>query len=474
MSEPAGRWLLLVTAAGSGLVLLESTVVNIALPDVGQDLDASMLELQWTVNAFTLALSALILIGGSLGDRFGRRRIYLMGLVWFGVASVLCGIAPSPEVLIAARVFQGIGGALIVPGSLALIQGSFDAEDRNRAVGWWAGISGVAGAAGPMLGGGLVDLAGWRWVFLVNVPLAVALAVALQAHVPESRDDERPPRFDLAGAFLGAAALAGITYALTDPAASVATMSIGLAGLIALVAFLLVEQRSSAPMLPLGLFRSRQFSSANLTSFFVYGALAGLFFLMPIQLQVTTGFSAWQAGLAMLPLTALTLILSPYGGELTSRIGARGPLMAGSLICTVGLLLAMRIGADATYLGSVLPVVALVGIGVPLITPPVTSAVLGSIPDRSAGIASAVNNGVARAAGLVVVAVLPALVGLPDDIASSSASMDRGYVTSMVICAGMFLAGGLVAWVGLPKRAARSAQPVVRRHASVTCPQLEA
>ncbi len=472
LSDPVGRWVLLVTAVGSGLVLLESTVVNIALPALGSGLNASMSELQWTVNAFTLTLSALILVGGSLGDRFGRRRLYLVGIVWFGVASLLCGAAPNVGVLIAARALQGVGGALIVPGSLALIQDTFHPDDRNRAIGWWAGMSGVAGAAGPLLGGGIIDLAGWRWVFFVNVPLALVLAVLLIGHVPES--PVRPRRFDVTGALLAVAALAGLTYALTQTSGGGWATVAGVGALVVFALFLLVERRSPAPMLPLRLFSSRQFRAANLTSFFVYGALAGMFFLLPIQLQVTAGFSAWTVGLALLPLPALTLLLSPYGGELTTRFGARTPLLVGSLICTVALVLATRISAEASYLGDVLPVVILTGIGVPLITPPVTAAVLSAIPDRSAGIASAVNNGVARVAGLLVVAALPLLVGLPPDATENPAALDRGYGASMMICAVLFLAGGLVGWIGLPKRAAKPVQPVVSRHASVTCPQLEA
>ncbi len=452
LSEPAGRGVLLVTALGSGLVLLEGTVVGVALPALGSELDASMHGLQWTVNAFTLALSALTLLGGGLGDRFGRRRVYLLGIALFGIASLLCGAAQSIEWLIAARVLQGIGGALIVPGSLALIQRSFHPDDRNRAVGWWAGMSGVAGAAGPMVGGGLVDVAGWRWVFFVNVPLAIVLALLLIAHVPESRDDELPRRLDVSGALLAAAALAGLTYALTDTSDGGWAAAAGLAGLILFAAFLHVEHRGSAPMLPLRLFSSRPFRTANLASFFAYGALAGMFFLVPIQLQVTAGYSAWQAGLALLPLTILTLALSPYGGQLTTRYGARIPLVAGALSCTIALLLATRIGADASYLSQVLPVVVFTGIGIPLITPPITALVLDAVPDGRAGIASAVSNGVARTAGLVVVAALPLLAGLPQDLAENPTALNRGYGTSMLICAGLFLTGGLVSWIGLPSR----------------------
>ena len=473
LSEPAGRWVLVVTAAGSGLVLLEGTVVNVALPALGSDLGASMAGLQWTVNAFTLALSALILLGGALGDRFGRRRVYLVGMVWFGIASLLCGVAPNLEWLIVARALQGIGGALIVPGSLALIQGSFHPDDRNRAVGWWAGMSGVAGAAGPLLGGGLVDAAGWRWVFYINVPLAVVLGVLLVMHVPESRGVERARGFDVAGAVLAAIALAGLAYALTETSNAEVAMSVGLIGLAVFAAFLVVEHRSSAPMMPLGLFRSRAFSVANLGSFFAYGGLAGVFFLLPIQLQITAGYTPFASGLALLPLTALTLVLSPYGGQLTSRYGARLPLVVGSSTCAVSLLLAIRIDESTTYLMHVLPVVALLGVGIPLVTPPITSTVLGAVPASRAGIASAVNNGVARAAGLVVVAALPLLAGLPQNAIGDPAALDRGYAVSMLICSAMFLVGGIAAWIGLPRSAAMTAEPVGRCQASLTSPQLE-
>jgi EmrB/QacA subfamily drug resistance transporter len=473
LSEAAGRWVLLITAVGSGLVLLEATVVNVALPALGSGLDASMSDLQWTVNAFTLTLSSLILLGGGLGDRYGRRRIYLVGLVWFGVASLLCGVAPGVGWLIAARALQGIGGALIVPGSLALIQGSFHPDDRSRAVGWWAGMSGVAGAAGPLLGGALVDSAGWRWVFLINVPVAACLAVVLVSRVPESRDTERAGGFDVTGALLAVAALAGLTYALSQTSSGARALAAGLAGLIILAAFLLVERRTATPMLPLQLFGSRAFSVANLASFVAYGALAGAFFLLPIQLQVTTGYSAWAAGLALLPLPILTLALSPYGGELTTRRGPRVPLIFGSVICAMALLIATRIGSDASYLTEVLPVIALTGVGVPLITPPITATVLSAVPDRRAGIASAVNNGVARAGGLVAVAALPLLAGLPEDAAQNASALDRGYGTGMLICSALFLSGGILAWFGLPRPATAPAQPLGRRHGSVTCPQLE-
>lgn len=460
LDEPAGRWVLVVTAVGSGLVLLEATVVNVALPALERDLDASLAGLQWTVNAFTLTLSALILLGGGLGDRFGRRRVYLVGVVWFAAASLLCGLAPTLEWLIAGRALQGIGGALVVPGSLALIQSSFRPDDRARAIGWWSGMSGMAGAAGPLLGGVLVDGAGWRWIFLINVPVAAALAVLLVARVPESRHSTLSGRFDVAGAVLAALGLGAITYALIqatdDPRA--ATLA-AFAGLVASLSFVWIERRSRTPMLPLGLFASRPFSVANVASFFLYGGLAGLFFLMPIQLQITAGYTTLAAGLALLPLTVLTLVMSARGGALTTRIGPRIPLAVGALLCGLALVLATRVGPDTSYLADVLPVVVLIGIGIPLITPAITVTMLGAVPDARAGTASAVGNGVARAAGLIVVAALPLLAGLPQDAADNPTALDDGFDVSMLICGGLFVLGGVIVWFGVPNQAPSRPRP---------------
>lgn len=451
LDEPAGRWLLVITAAGSGLVLLEATVVNVALPALERGLDASLAGLQWTVNAFTLTLSALILLGGALGDRFGRRRVYLVGVVWFAVASLLCGVAPSLEWLIAGRALQGIGGALVVPGSLALIQALYHPDDRARAIGWWSGMSGMAGAAGPLVGGVLVDAAGWRWVFLINIPIAAVLTLLLVARVPESRDGKLSGRFDVAGAVLAALGLGAMSYALIQGADNLGAAAFAaFLGLVAFLVFVWIEWRSRAPMLPLGLFASRPFSVANLASFFLYGGLAGLIFLLPIQLQVTAGYTALAAGLALLPLTVLTLVLSARGGALTTRTGPRIPLTVGALICGFALLLATRVSSEATYLSDVLPVVVLIGIGIPLITPPITATVLSAVSDARAGIASAVSNGVARAAGLVVVAALPLLAGLPQDAADNPAALNRGFDIGMLICAGLFVLGGLIVWFGIP------------------------
>ncbi|WP_244223520.1 MFS transporter [Amycolatopsis circi] len=456
LSSPAGRWVMIATALGAGLVLLETTVVNVALPAVGEDLDASLSGLQWAVNAFTLTLSGFILLGGALGDRFGRRRIYLVGLAWFAVASLLCGAAPNVAWLIGARALQGIGGALLVPGSLALVQEAFRSGDRARAVGAWSGLSGVAGAAGPLVGGWLVDVASWRAAFYVNVPIALVVAVLLIRYVPESRAAEQTRGFDLAGGLLAAAGLGGATYALTEASsASWPVVVSAVAGVAAFGAFIQVERRRRAPMLPLELFSSREFSAANLASFCVYGAVAGLFFLLPIQLQVAVGYTPLGTGLALLPATVLVLLLSARAGALTAKIGSRTLVSAGSLCCVAALLLALRIAPGAGYLLDVLPTVALIGVGIAMITPAISTAVLGAVPEQRVGIASAVNNGVARIAGLVVVAALPALSGLPQVLTRDPAALDRGFAVSMLICACLFLTGGVITWFGIRRISSR-------------------
>ncbi|MBB1156105.1 MFS transporter [Amycolatopsis dendrobii] len=456
LSAPAGRWVMIATALGAGLVLLETTVVNVALPAIGEDLGASLTGLQWSVNAFTLTLSGFVLLGGALGDRFGRRRIYLVGLAWFAVASLLCGAAQNVEWLIAARALQGFGGALLVPGSLALVQEAFRPGDQARAVGAWSGLSGVAGAAGPLVGGWLVDVASWRSAFWVNVPVSLVVAVLLVRYVPESRDPGPARGFDLAGGLLAAAGLGCATYALTEASsAGWPVFASAAAGLIALAAFVQAERRRRAPMLPLELFSSREFSTANLASFCVYGALAGLFFLLPIQLQVTVGYTPLAAGLALLPATLLVLGLSARAGALTAKIGSRTLVSAGSLCCVAALLLALRIGPGAEYLADVLPTIVLIGVGIAMITPAISTAVLGAVPEQRVGIASAVNNGVARVAGLVVVAALPAVAGLPRVLAADPAALDRGFAVSMLICACLFLAGGVLTWFGMRRTASR-------------------
>ncbi|MCT9078966.1 MFS transporter, partial [Streptomyces fulvoviolaceus] len=426
LASPQGKWILLTTVLGSSMAMLDSTVVNVALPRIGRDLDADLAALQWTVNAYTLTLAGLILIGGSLGDRHGRRKIFVVGVIWFAAASLLCGIAPNAEVLIAARALQGVGGALLTPGSLAIIQASFHPDDRGRAVGLWSGFGGVGAAVGPFVGGWLVDGPGWRWVFLINVPVALLCAPIAVRHVPESGDGRtHTARFDVLGAVLGAVALALITYALIEArAGSLAVTVTAVAGLMAAVAFVYVEKRQPDPMMPLDIFASRQFTAVNLVTLCVYAALGGFFFLAALQLQVAVGYSALGAGVSLLPTTAMMLLLSARSGELGERIGPRIPLTVGPLLCAAGMLLMLRVGPGASYVADVLPALLVLGLGLVTLVAPLTATVLGSVNVARAGLASGINNAAARAAGLIAVAALPLVTGMGEEAYRSPDAFD--------------------------------------------------
>ncbi len=438
----AGRWVLLATILGSGVASLDATVVNVALETIGRDLDAGFSGLQWTLNGYTLTLAALILLGGSLGDRYGRRRIFLVGLVWFASASLLCGLAWNIEVLVGARALQGVGGALLTPGSLSLISASFDPRDRGAAVGAWSGLGGVAGALGPFVGGWLVADVSWRAVFLINLPLAAVVAWVTVRHVPESRDPGPQPALDLGGAALAALGLAGITYGVIG-----ASWSAALGGLAVMVVFLLVERRSAHPLVPLELFTSRLFVAANLVTLVVYAAISSVFFLLVLQLQVVSGYSPLAAGAAALPVTVLMLLLSARAGRVAQRTGPRLPLTLGPLVAAVGLLLVLRVGAGAAYGTDVLPAVVVFGLGLSILVAPLTATVLGAAPDHLAGTASGVNNAVARTAGLLAVAALPVLSGLTGDAYTRASVFGPGFRVAMSIAAGLLVAGAVVAAV---------------------------
>ncbi|MET9610994.1 MFS transporter [Streptomyces sp. NPDC006512] len=474
LGSAQGRWILLTTVLGSAMAMLDSTVVNVALPRIGQDLDADLAVLQWTVNAYLLTLAGLILVGGALGDRFGRRRIFVLGVVWFAVGSLLCGLAPNSGVLIAARALQGVGGALLTPGSLALIQSSIRAGDRGRAVGLWSGLGGVGAAVGPFLGGWLVDGPGWRWVFLINVPLAALCVPVALKHVPESRDPQAHGRFDVAGAVLAAASLALLTYALIE-ARSGSPFVIGAAvgGLVLAGVFVLVERRRADPMVPPDIFASRQFTAVNLVTVCVYAAFGGFFFLIVLQLQVVSGYSALAAGAALLPTTALMLLLSARSGELGERIGPRIPLTVGPLLCAAGMLLMIRVGPDASYVQDVLPGLIVLGAGMVTLVAPLTSTVLASVDPGRAGLASGVNNAAARAAGLLAVAALPLLAGMGPDAYLSAESFDAAFGRAMPWCAGALVAGSALAWATVRTPAPGAPHPQCRTQCAVTAPPLE-
>jgi EmrB/QacA subfamily drug resistance transporter len=465
---------LLAAVLGSGVALLDATVVNIALPAVGRDLDADFAALQWTITGYTLTLAALILLGGSLGDLFGRRRVFLVGIVWFGCASLLCGAAQSVGQLIVARMLQGVGGALLTPGSLALISASFRTEDRARAIGAWSGLGGIAAAVGPLLGGLLVELS-WRLVFLLNLPLCALVVLVTVRHVPESRDEEMPARLDPLGAVLCVAALGTITYALIAAGDSGLTKGVlvaGLAGVAAIVVFVVVERRSDHPMLPVDVFASRQFTAANLVTFAVYAALGGLFFLLVLDLQVVGGFSPLAAGMSLLPITACMLLLSARAGALAQRTGPRLLMTIGPLLCAAGALLMLRIGRDASYALDVLPAVVVFGLGLSATVAPLTATVLSAASIRHAGVASGVNNAVARAAGLLAVAVLPLLGGLSGADYRDPAAFEHGFRVALVACAGLLAAGGALAALGISDDVVRR-PPERQRHCAVDGPPVE-
>ncbi|GAA0578144.1 MFS transporter [Streptomyces crystallinus] len=450
MGTAKGRWVLFTTVLGSGMAMLDSTVVNVALPRIGADLDADMAVLQWTVNAYMLTLAGLILLGGALGDRYGRRKVFVVGVVWFAAGSLLCGLAPDAGVLIAARALQGMGGALLTPGSLALIQASFHPDDRAAAVGVWSGLGGVGAAVGPFLGGWLVDGPGWRWVFLLNVPLAALCVPVALRHVPESKDARvHTARFDVTGAVLGALALALVTYALIEApgrGASPLVLVVAAAGVAFGVAFIRLERRLADPMLPPEVFASRQFTAVNLVTVCVYAAFGGFFFLAALQLQVVAGYSALGAGAALLPTTVLMLLLSARSGALGERIGPRLPLTVGPLLCAGGMLLMLRVGVDASYLRDVLPAVVVLGLGMVTLVAPLTATVLGSVDAGRAGLASGINNAAARAAGLIAVAALPLVAGMSPTAYRSATEFGSTFRRAMPVCAGVLVVGAVLAY----------------------------
>ena len=450
LDSTAGRWVVAVAVLGSGLAFLDGTVVNVALPEIGRDLGASTGSLQWILNGYLLTLASLILLGGSLGDRYGRRRIFVLGAGLFTAASLLCAIAPDVGLLVVARLLQGVAGAILTPGSLAMIESSFRRGDRARAIGAWSGLAGVATALGPLLGGYLVDAVSWRAIFLINFPVGVFVVAIARRHVPETRDPTVSGHLDIRGAVLGALGLAGTTYALIEgPGNGVTAMVVVVAvgGAAALVGFLATERRSPNPMLPLGIFASRQFRAANAVTFVVYASLGSVFFLLVAFLQVSLGYSPMAAGSATLPVTVVMLILSARSGALAQRMGPRIPLTAGPVVIAAGMLLMTTIDPGDSYISSVLPAVVVFGLGLVLVVAPVTSTVLAAADERHAGVASGVNNAVSRVGGLLAVALLPALAGLTGDRFYDPSALADGFRVAMVACAVLAAAGGVLAWL---------------------------
>ena len=445
MIKPMDRktLVLIATILGSGVVFLDSTIVNLALPKISQGLNAHFSDLQWIADGYLLSLSSLILLGGSLGDILGRKRMYLTGLAGFGLVSLLCGLSPSVGFLIAFRILQGVFGALLVPGGLAIINTNFPREERGAAIGRWSAWSGILAALGPLVGGYIIDAISWRWIFFINIPLIIACGLLALKNVEETKDS-MPRRIDVSGAGLAGIALAGITYGLIEGPADhwqIKSLVSLIGGFFLGIVFLWYESRSKDPMVRLSLFRSRNFSGSNAMTFAMYGALAGFMFSLVIYMQTKLGYSAIKAGASLLPVSLVLLFFSSRVGALSSKVGPRYFLTAGPLIASLGMFLLISYKPGDSYWLFLLPRVLLFSIGLVLLVAPLTTTVMTSVEDSSSGIASGINNAVSRIAGLVVIALL----GL--------AGAGNVYRFSMTLCAILAAAAGLISYLMIQNKA---------------------
>ena len=449
-----GRWVVAAAVLGSGVAFLDGSVVNAALPAIADDLHTDLAGLQWVLNGYLLTLGSFLVVGGSLGDRFGRRKLFVIGLVSFGLASLLCAVAPTTVALVAARCIQGVAAALLVPGSLAIISASFHPDDRGGAVGAWSGLGGIATAMGPFLGGWLITSVSWRAVFFINLPIVAIAVVITLRHVPESFDPDADHAIDFAGATTLALGLAGVVFAPIDgPAKGWGPTEVlaGVLGVSLLVAFVVIEMRSPHPMVPLGVFRSSQFSGTNLVTFVVYGGLGVATFLVIVYLQERLDYSPLEAGATLLPMTALMLLFARRSGTLAQRIGPRYQMTVGPIVAGVGIALFAVLAPGVSYWEGVLPATLVLAAGLVITVAPLTATVLAAVEDRHAGLASAINNAVARIGGLLAIAVLPAAAGIT--VAGSGVDLDAGFDTAMLIAGGLCALGGVVAWCTIRRAA---------------------
>jgi EmrB/QacA subfamily drug resistance transporter len=465
---------LTATVAASGMAMLDATVVNVALPHIGEDFEVTVSALQWVLTGYLLAVASLILLGGALGDRYGRRKVFVIGTAWFAVASVLCGAAPDVALLVGARILQGVGAALLTPGSLAILQASFRERDRAKAVGAWSGLGGVAGAIGPFVGGWLVDGPGWRWAFLINVPIAaIAIAAALVA-VPETRDPHAVRGVDALGAGLAVVGLAAATWALTEAGprgwSDPAVLAAGIVAGVAVIAFVHHIRNTPDPLVPPALFERREFIVTNLATLLLYAPLGVTFFLVAYQLQVAAGWSALAAGTALLPTTVLMLLLSARSGALAQRIGPRLQLTVGPLMLAAGLLLLARIGTSAAWMPDVLPGAILAGLGLVTFVAPLTATVMSSVTADHVSIASGVNNAIARTASLAALAVIPVVTGLTS--ATDPSEVTDAFRASLTIAAVIAAAAGPLCFLGLGPRTG-SRRSARRLYCAVDGPPLQ-